>query len=519
LSPTLLGLVAEAASTRPEQAALVDAGGTLDWRQVADQLARAATALRAARHSADSRWAVLGENAAATVLAHAAGLLAGVGTVALSRQLTSTEIEQQCRDAGVGGIITGPTSLTSVLDAAARLGDLPVVVHGSVTASAAATSWSSWLAGYEPATERPAGAPQPLMVFTSGTTGRARATEVQWVADGAATAADYLDALCDRPHLPAGAHLVVGPLQHNGPLVAVRHLLTGNAVVVMERFDAATALGLIERHHVTSSVMVPTHFQRLLALPEDLRAAADVSTLKFVAHTGSGCPEAVKRAMIDWLGPVLVESYGGSESGTLCRITSAEWLQHPNSVGRAVPPYEVLVLDEAGEPVEAGITGRLCFRAADGRRISYLGDPAKTAAAYVLPDAFTLGDLGHVDADGFVHVTDRESDMVVSGGVNLYPSEVEAVLRTHPLVNDVAVVGIPESDLGEQLLALVVVAGSASAAPEPGELQAWCRARLAGYKVPRRYEFVAALPRNDMQKVDKRALRRPYWHGERTIAG
>jgi long-chain acyl-CoA synthetase len=202
----------------------------------------------------------------------------------------------------------------------------------------------------------------------------------------------------------------------------------------------------------------------------------------------------------------------------LCRISSEEWIAHPNSVGRAVAPFEVVVLDPEGQAVPAGQPGRLGFRAPTSRRISYHDDPEKTAAAYLAPDVFTLGDIGYVTADGYVHVTDRESDMVISGGVNLYPSEAEGVLREHPAVADVAVIGIPESDLGEQLLALVVPQDP-TAPPAPEELEKWGRAHLAGYKVPRRYDFVVELPRNEMQKIDKRALRRPYWAGERNIAG
>ena len=211
-----------------------------------------------------------------------------------------------------------------------------LVVHGtnSDDLPAGATDWAHWLAG------------------------RARGTEVKWVPVKPDTAARCLEQLRGKSHVPEGAHLVVGPLQHNGPLVAVRHRLRGHPVVVPKRFDAAGTLRAIEQYAVASSVMVPTHFQRLLALPYQTRAASDVSSLRMVAHTGAGCPEPVKRAMIDWFGPVLVESYGGSESGTLCRISSDDWLAHPNSVGRPVQPFEVVVLDVDG--VELTNTGR-CF--------------------------------------------------------------------------------------------------------------------------------------------------------------
>ena len=370
-------------------------------------------------------------------------------------------------------------------------------------------TWEEWLEAAAPVTgpaERPAA---PMLVYTSGTTGRPRGTEVRWVAGEHLTAESYLSALVEQTHTPQGAHLVAGPLAHNGPLTAVRHLLAGRPVVVLGKFDAEKTLAAIERHQVASSVMVPTHFVRLLGLPAEVRAKYDVSSVTLLAHTGSSCPAWVKRDMIDWFGPVLLESYGGSEVGTLCRITSAEWLAHPGSVGRAVPPYEAIVLDEQGDPVAPGVTGLLCFRAPEGRGISYLHDPEKTAAAYVAPGVLTFGEIGHVDADGFVYITDRAADMVVSGGVNLYPAESEQVLGTHPKVADVAVIGIPHGDLGEQLLALVVPVDE-DHPPSAAELEAWSRLELASYKCPRRYDFVSQLPRNAMNKLDKPTMRRNY---------
>jgi acyl-CoA synthetase (AMP-forming)/AMP-acid ligase II len=519
------------AQESPHEAAVVDRDGTLTWDLVAWAVDRAAGRLAAVATRPGDRWAVLGDNVAPTLLAHAAGLVAGVGTVAVSRQLTATELAYQFTDAGVVAAVTGAAGLPAVLEAAERTQLRLVVVHGDAAppdpavpvpppASVQLVTWDAWLAAEHPAAEptaddRPAA---PPLVYTSGTTGRPRATEVRWVAGAHATAAGYLRALVDESHTPAGAHLVAGPLQHNAPLTAVRHLLTGQPVVVLERFDAEQALVAIDRHRVSSSVMVPTHFQRLLALPPEVRDRYDVSSLRLVAHTGSACPPAVKRAMIDWFGPVLVESYGGSEVGTLCRIGVTDWLARPGSVGRPVPPFEVLVLDADGAPVPAGATGLLCFRAPPERGIRYLHDAEKTAAAYVADGVLTLGDVGHVDEDGFVHITDRAADVVVSGGVNLYPAESERVLATHPGVADVAVIGVPDADLGEQLLALVVPA-RATDPPASPDLEAWCRRTLASYKCPKRYELVPDLPRNAMNKLDKPAMRRPYWPTGRTVAG
>jgi acyl-CoA synthetase (AMP-forming)/AMP-acid ligase II len=499
------------AATGRDEIVLVDDRTELTRAEADLALSRAAAAMLACSPRSEARVGVVGENRVETVLAHAAGITAGVGTVAIAKGLSPQEIVDQAADAGVVAIVTGPLALDSVVAAARQGGIATVVLAGAdvpAEHSDIVTSWARWLAD-APERRVPTRPANPPLVYTSGTTGRARGTHVRWVTlDG--TAADYVGRLVAGFHGPWGAHLVVGPLQHNGPLTSVRNFLAGTPVVVLGHFDAERVLALIDRWRVETTVMVPTHFSRLLALPAEVRAGYDVSSLVQVSHTGSACPAEVKRAMIEWFGPVLVESYGGTECGTVTRITSEEWLRHPRSVGRAVPPFEVIVVDENGTELPAGSTGILAFVAPPERRVVYHGDLEKTARAYVRPDAFTLGDVGLVDEDGFVFITDRISDMVVSGGVNLYPAESENILVDHPLVDEVAVIGVPHPDLGEQLLALVVPTDQAHP-PTPAELEAYCRERIAAFKCPRRYEMVETLARNAMNKLDKRALREPYW--------
>lgn len=506
--------IIERAHSAPASLAVVDDAGALTWREFADQVERIASRLWETAPAADERVAVVGDNASATLVTHLAGLVAGVGTVATSRQLTAAEMADQFTDAGVVAVVTGPLGRDAATQAAARLALRATVVHGSAPGEGA-VSWADWLS--QPAQPIAAGRPaRPPLVYTSGTTGRARGTEVRWTSEAPSTATDYLDAISAKAHFPAGPHLVVGPLQHNGPLTALRHLASGEPLVVLPRFDAEECLCRISEHRITSMVMVPTHFQRLLALPAEIRERHDVSSVQLVAHTGSACPAEVKRAMIEWFGPVLVEAYGASEVGTVARIDSTEWLAHPGSVGRAAPPFEAVVVDEEARPQPPGAVGRLAFRAPESRGVRYHADPEKTRSAYLAPGLFTLGDIGYQDDDGYLYITDRAADMVVSGGVNLYPAESEAVLIEHPSVRDVAVIGVPDADLGEALHALIV---PQSGSPEPADLAAFCREKLAGYKVPRSYEFVTELARNPMGKLDKRALRRPYWDSERTIAG
>ena len=230
------------------------------------------------------------------------------------------------------------------------------------------------------------------------------------------TVAEHLENVGKAPNAAFKTHLVVGPLYHTGPLSGSRSLVGGTAVVILGRFDAETTLRAIQDHRIESTVMVPTHFVRMLALPEEVRARYDLSALKSLPHTGAPCPVDVKRAMIEWFGPVLLDAYGASEVGTTCAITSEEWLEHPGSVGRAIPPFEALIIDEDGNPLPAGQEGRLYFRDSTGRGVVYHNDPEKSAAAHLEPGVFTLGEIGYVDEDGYVYITDRFSDMIVSGG-------------------------------------------------------------------------------------------------------
>jgi acyl-CoA synthetase (AMP-forming)/AMP-acid ligase II len=288
------------------------------------------------------------------------------------------------------------------------------------------------------------------------------------------------------------------------------------SLVVLGRFDAEATLCAIDEHQIASTVMVPTHFARLLALDEAVRARYDVSSLRLVAHTGSACPIDVKRGMIAWWGPVFVEAYGATESGTTNMITSPEWLEHPGSVGRTLPPFELVVVGEDGAELGPTEIGVLYFRDGSGRGIVYHNDPEKSAAAHRAPGVFTLGEMGYVDDDGYVYITDRISDMVVSGGVNIYPAEAEQVIVEHPSVADVACIGVPSDEMGEALMALVVPA-DAELPPSAEEIVAFCRDRIAHYKCPRTVVFVGDLGRNSMGKLNKRALRAPYWPSERTI--
>ena len=330
---------------------------------------------------------------------------------------------------------------------------------------------------------------------------------------GGDTIAEHLEGLKKNRFAQFGTHLVVGPMYHTGPLSGMRLLVAGIPSVILAKFDAEATLATIDQYRTESAVMVPTHFVRLLALPAEVRARYDVSSMKMVAHTGAKCPVDVKRAMIEWWGPVFTDAYGASEVGTTCQISSEDWLTHPGSVGRCIPPFSAHIFDDDDNELGPNTEGRLYFEDATGRGIVYPNDPAKSAAAHIAPGVFTLGEIGYMDVDGFVYITDRFSDMVVSGGANIYPAEAEQILAQHPEVLDVACIGVPHREMGEELKALVI-ARNTSAPPSGAELVAFCRERLSHYKCPRSVDIVEDLGRNTMGKVNKRTLRAPYWVGQ-----
>ncbi len=495
---------------RPDQVALRDDTVTLGWGQVNDTLNRIVNGLADLDLGPDRRVAVLAENSVETVLAHLGGLLAGASTVPVNFHLNADEVTYILEDSGARVLFVGPETATTGTEAAQRAG-VPVVIGWRTKDQPGVTPWETWLEAAstdEPPTDVQ---PRPNLMYTSGTTGRPKGVELPpTMFAGGGTMVEHVAALGQSAFAAFGTHLVVGPMYHTGPLSGVRLLAAGVPVVVLGRFDAEGVLQAIDTHRAESTVMVPTHFIRLLALPEDVRARYDVSSLRLVAHTGASCPIDVKRRMIEWFGPVLQDSYGATEVGTTCTISSSEWLEHPGSVGRAVPPFRAIVIDDDDNEVAPGTEGRLYFEDATGRGIIYPGDPEKSAQAHLRPGVFTLGEIGYITDDGFVYITDRFTDMIVSGGVNIYPAESEQVLAEHPDVADIAVIGVPNRDMGEEVKALVVPTDPARP-PSSADLIAWCRERLASYKCPRSVDIVETVGRTAMGKVNKRELRKPYW--------
>ena len=374
---------------------------------------------------------------------------------------------------------------------------------------AGALEWESWLEAQVPATEPPA-PPRESMIYTSGTTGVPKGVRRQRPTPEQAAA---IDRMRRRVYgiAPGMRALVPGPLYHSAPnAYGLRASRMGGLVVLMPRFDAEEFLALVERHRISHAFMVPTMFVRLLNLPPEVRRRYDVSSLQFIVHAAAPCPVPVKRAIIEWWGPVLVEFYGGTESGALTVCDSAEWLAHPGTVGRVVEGGTMKVLAEDGSEVPAGEPGELFMRLSYYPDFTYQSLPEERRRIE-RDGLITLGDVGYFDADGYLYLCDRRRDMIVSGGVNIYPAEIESAILALPGVADCAVFGIPDAEYGEQVMAAIVPAPGARLSPE--ELRHRLHERIAGYKVPRRIELRESLPREDSGKILKRALREPYWRG------
>ncbi|MEL0156019.1 acyl-CoA synthetase [Sphingopyxis sp.] len=351
------------------------------------------------------------------------------------------------------------------------------------------------------------------MLYSSGTTGRPKGVKVPLPEEEEIDAPNSLVMLASAAFgINADSiYLSPAPLYHAAPLrwsMTIHRL--GGTVVLMKKFDPEAALAAIQHYRCNAAQFVPTHFVRMLKLPAEVRAQYDVSSMKSAIHAAAPCPVPVKQAMIDWWGPVLLEYYAGSEGNGMTFATSQDWLAHKGTVGRAILGTVHIVGEDNETEVPVGEEGAVFFES--DNVFEYHDDPEKTASSRNSKGWSTLGDVGKLDADGFLYLTDRKSFMIISGGVNIYPQEIENHLVTHPKVADVAVVGGPHEEMGEEVIAVIQPADMADATDEfRDELGAYARQKLSGVKVPRRIDFMEALPRHDTGKLYKRLLRDQYW--------
>jgi long-chain acyl-CoA synthetase len=377
-----------------------------------------------------------------------------------------------------------------------------------------ALEWSAWVASHEPWAAPPETAPVSI-IYTSGTTGapkgvvRDQATDAQREATQEVLGEIFRFGEGERTVIPA-------PMYHTAPNVyALSSAVRGMDMTLMQGFDAEEFLRIVQDQRVTVVQMVPTMFVRMLALPQEVRERYDLSSLRWVVHAAAPCPPEVKRGMISWLGPIVAEYYGGTETGPVVYCTSEEWLSHPGTVGRPIRSAVVKILDGDGRELPAGESGEVYMWLDVWPDFTYAGDEEKRRS--VERDGLvSCGDIGYMDEEGYLYLNDRRSDMVISGGVNIYPAEIEACLLSLDGVRDCAVFGIPDDEFGEALAAYVEPRDGAELSAE--DVREHVRAHLAGYKTPRLVEFSDSLPREDSGKIFKRRLREPFWAGrERAI--
>ena len=480
---------------------------TLSYAELDERSRRCALLLRAAGLRTGDHVVVLMENRAEVFEVCWAALRSGLYVTAVNTRLSPDEASYVVDDSEARVLVTSVAMgelATAIVPATPQV-RRRLVVGGAL---ARHDDYAEALAAVPdiPLTDEREG---ETMLYSSGTTGRPKG--VKRPLSGAPAGEEFrLRRACAAMGYDSSTvYLSPAPLYHAAPLgftMAVHRL--GGTVVVMSRFDAERTLALIDRYRVTDAQFVPTMFVRLHRLPEAVRAGYDLSSLRSVLHGAAPCPVELKRAMIDWWGPVIWEYYAGTEGNGMTLISAEDWLAHLGSVGRALVG-QVHVVGEDGEELGPGQTGAVYF--SGGRRFEYHNDPDKTRGSYHPLGWSTLGDVGYLDPDKYLYLTDRLSYMIISGGVNIYPQETENVLVMHPSVADVAVIGVPDPEMGEQVKAVVQLAdpdqaGEAMAA----ELIEYCRARLAHYKCPRSVDFTAALPRQENGKLYKRLLRDAY---------
>ena len=441
--------------------------------------------------------------------AYLGALQVGLYFTPINYHLTSDEMAYVIRDSEARVLFTDAT-IVAANDAAksAGLRDDQCLARGALGGFRDLEVWMASQSS-SPPEHRRAG---QRMLYTSGTSGRPKGVRRGLPTSGpdeAAATAARAHRRVYRWRETGSVHLIPGPLYHAAPLAyAIHSLHLGQTVPIMGRYDSEELLALIERHEVSSVHLVPTMMVRLLRLPEEVKSQYNLSTLQQVLHAAAPCPPEVKRRMLDWWGPIIDEYYAASEGGGTF-VAAEEWVQRPGTVGRPHSGNAIRVLREDGSSADTLEPGRLYFKLLED--FEYFKDPEKTGANRE-GDWFWVGDIGYVDTDGFVYLCDRSADTVISGGVNIYPAEVESVLLTHPAVMDVAVIGVPDDEFGEAVKA-VVQPSVANVQVSDRELIEYCRARLAHFKCPRSVDFRDELPRYDSGKLYRRRLRDEYWKG------
>ena len=485
----------------PDGVAVYAPQGSRTFAQLHRRANQLAHALRAAGLQPGDALALLCRNRAEFVEVFLAAMRTGLRLTPINTHLTPAEVHYIVQDCGARVLVVEQAlDAPGVADAGVRR----LVIDGSGPDALEEVLRAQ--PGEEP--EQPEAG--TLMLYTSGTTGRPKGV---YRREPEVIEPQYAGSFAD--YQPGDVALCSGPAYHSAPLLFDLRwpLASGVPIVLVDKWDSRQVLQLIERHRITHAHMVPTMFQRLLALEPAVRARHDLRSLRFLVHGAAPCAVATKRSMIEWLGPVLTEYYAATEGGHGIHVDSPQWLLKPGTVGRMDPALGHRILDDRGQDVPVGEVGRIYFHAPATGRFEYFGDPAKTAAAYE-GERFTLGDLGYVDADGFLFLTGRAAECIISGGVNIYPREVDEVLMRHPAVQDVCTVGAPDDEWGEKVISVVVpAAGHAPSQALAEAIQAHATQHLARFKCPREIVFDSALPHTGSGKLQRNQVRQRFWQG------
>ena len=489
---------------------MATSGDVVTYRALDERSKRVAQLLRSAGLRPGDHIAIMLENHPRYFEIFWGAQRAGLYTTPINWHLTAAEAGYIVEDCGAAALFASSALGTVAIGLGDALRNVRVrlMVDGTVDGF---DSYEDAIAAM-PAEALPDEVEGSVMFYSSGTTGRPKGIKAARASVPFGSGGGALVGLIQAMYgfSPDTVYLCPAPLYHAAPLgwsTAAQRL--GATIVVMERFDARQCLELIERHRVTHVQFVPTHFIRMLKLPADERERYDHSSLQMVVHAAAPCPAEVKRQMIEWWGSIINEYYAGSEGNGFCAIDSEQALAHPGSVGRPLLGT-VHICDEDGNDLPTGEAGQIWFES--GVTFEYHNDPAKTATAFNDRGWSSLGDIGHLDEEGFLYLTDRASHMIISGGVNIYPQEVENELSLHPAVADAAVIGVPNIEMGEEVKAVVIPADPNAAGDQlAAELIAYCRSRLAHYKCPVSVDFVDELPRLPTGKLLKRQLRLRYW--------
>jgi long-chain acyl-CoA synthetase len=511
-------LIKSVADRKPDEHALTDEYGETTWLETNKRVNRLIHRLRALGLQKGDIFAVLSGNRREYYEAFAAACHGGWLLVPINWHLVAPEVAYILGNSGAK-VLFADHRLSELADASVEHADTPqldarIMMGGDTSLFEHYESFIAEGEEEEPEDQMMGGP----MFYTSGTTGNPKGVRTSLAQVGAPIetlefVGTGLSSMLSMPE--DGRTLLVGPVYHSAQWAfSFLPLIAGSSVVMRNKFDAAETLELIDQYQITNTHLVPTQFVRMLRLDEEVKKGFRGNSLEIVWHGAAPCPPDIKKQMIDWWGPRISEYYGSTEGSIVTTVNSNDWLTKPGTIGKPTEIMEVIIIKEDKTVAAPGESGQIYVKNLMGSDFEYHEDAEKTASAHLEPGVSTFGDIGYLDEDGYLFMSDRKIDMIISGGVNIYPAEIESVLIRHPSIVDAAVFGVPNEEFGEEVKAAVEVIESLG--PDKSfteELISFCRENLAGFKVPRSIDVVDSLPRNPTGKLLKRVLREPYWEG------